>query len=105
MPIEAIPHELEQLHDRQRMSGDTGGAIRVRAAKRKFRILKRENNIPVLGWCEYCNAEFAADPETIGQPKDAHAHIQKQFIAHKCKRPGVGKNTVRIVSETAPESH
>jgi hypothetical protein len=58
----------------------------VRAAKRKFRIVKRENNIPVLGVCEYCNTEFAADPETIGRPKDAHAHIQKQFIAHNCKR-------------------
>jgi hypothetical protein len=31
------------------------------AAKRKFKIIKRENNIPVLGVCEYCNAEFAAD--------------------------------------------
>lgn len=105
MPVEAILREPEQLEDRQRMPGDSGGAIRLRAAKRKFRILKRENNIPVLGWCEYCSAEFAVDPETIGQPKDAHAHIQKQFVAHICKRPGVGKNTVRMVSETAPESH
>jgi hypothetical protein len=55
-------------------------------AQRKFRIAQRETNIPVLGVCEYCNAEFAADPETISRPKDAHAHIQKQFIAHKCKR-------------------
>jgi len=38
-------------------------------AKRKFRIVKRENNFPVLGVCEYCNAEFAADPETIGRPR------------------------------------
>ena len=73
-------------------------------AKRKFRIVKRENNIPVLGVCEYCNAEFAADPETIGRPKDAHAHIQKQFIAHKCKRLDASQNAVRIVSERA-ESH
>lgn len=56
--------------------------------KRKFRIVKRENNIPVLGVCEYCNAEFTADPETIGRPQDAHAFIQKHFIAHECKRPG-----------------
>jgi len=54
--------------------------------KRKFRIVKRENNIPVLGVCEYCNAEFTADPETIGRPQDAHVFIQKQFIAHECKR-------------------
>ena len=73
-------------------------------AKRRFRIVKRENNIPVLGVCEYCNAEFTADPETIGRPKDAHAYIQKQFIAHQCKRPRAGKNVVRIVSEAA-ESH
>jgi hypothetical protein len=101
MAIEAILHEVEQLHDRQRTSCDTGGAISlcVRAAKRKFRIVKRENNIPVLGLCEYCNAEFAADPKTIDQPKDAHAHLQKQFIAHKCKRFDASKNAVRIVSE------
>jgi hypothetical protein len=73
-------------------------------AKRKFRIVKRENNIPVLGVCEYCNAEFAADPETIGRPKDAHARIQKQFIAHKCKRLDASQNAVRIVSEGA-KSH
>jgi hypothetical protein len=101
MPFEAILNEVEQLHDRQRVSCDTGGAISVcvRAAKRKFRIVKRENNIPVLGVCEYCNAEFAAGPETIGRPKDAHAHIQKQFIAHKCKRLDASKNAVRIVGE------
>ena len=67
-----------------------------------FRIVKRENNIPVLGVCEYCNAEFAADPETIGRPKDAHAHIQKQFIAHKCTRLDASKNAVRIVGEECP---
>ena len=74
-------------------------------AKRKFRIVKRENNIPVLGVCEYCNAEFAADPETIGRPKDAHAHIQKQFIAHKCTRLDASQksqNTMRVVNEGAP---
>jgi hypothetical protein len=67
-------------------------------AKRKFRIVKRENNIPVLGVCECCYAEFAADPETIGRPMDAHAHIQRQFIAHKCKRLNASQNAVRIVS-------
>jgi len=101
MPIETTLHEVEPLHSRQPASCDTGGAtsVRVRAAKRKFRIVKREHNIPVLGVCEYCHAEFAADPATIGRPKDAHAYIQKQFIAHKCKRPDAGKNAVRIVSE------
>ena len=79
------------VQDAARPAGprDTDGAtsVSVRAAKREFRIVKRENNIPVLGVCEYCNAEFSADPETVGRPKDAHAHIQKQFISHKCKRP------------------
>jgi hypothetical protein len=55
-------------------------------AERKFRIVKRENNIPVLGVCEYCNAEFMADPATVGRPQDAHDFIQKQFVAHKCER-------------------
>jgi len=69
----------------------------------QYRIVKRKNNIPVLGVCEYCNAEFAADPETIGRPQDAHACIQKQFIAHKCKRLDASQNAVRIVSKG--ESH
>jgi hypothetical protein len=55
-------------------------------AKRKFRIVKREHNIPVLGVCECCNREFMADPVIIDRPQDAHAFIQKQFVAHKCKR-------------------
>ena len=81
MAFEAILNEVEQLHDRQRASCDTGGAtsVCVRAAKRKFRIVKRENNIPVLGVCECCNAEFAVDPETIGRPKDAHVHITEHI--------------------------
>ena len=100
MASEAILNEVEQLHDCQPAPREAGGAtsVRVKAANR-FRIVKRQNNIPVLGVCEYCHAEFAADPATIGRPKDAHAYIQKQFIAHKCKRPDAGKNAVRIVSE------
>ncbi len=68
-------------------------------AKRKFRIVKRENNIPVLGVCEHCTAEFTADPATICRPQDGHALIQKQFVAHKCKRSNVGQNALRIVRE------
>ena len=68
-------------------------------AKRKFRIVKRENNIPVLGVCEYCNAEFTADPETMGRPQDAHDFVQKQFVAHKCKRLGARRYRARSVSE------
>ena len=106
MPFEAILDEVEQPHDRQLAPCDTGGAtsVCVRAAKRKFRIVKRENNIPVLGVCEYCNAEFAADPETIGRPKDAHVHIQKQFIAHKCRRLDASKSRCGSWAKPA-ESH
>src|ERR1700687_1965348 len=102
MVFESIPNEVHQLPDRQRASCDTDG-VWVRAAKRKFRIVKRENNIPVLGVCEYCNAEFAADPETIGRARDAHAHIQKQFIAHQCKRPDALKRAARIIRESLKE--
>jgi hypothetical protein len=70
-------------------------------AKRKFKIVKRENNIPVLGVCEHCIAEFTVDPATIGRPQDAHAFIQKQFVAHNCKRSDAGQNVVRIVREGA----
>jgi hypothetical protein len=72
-------------------------------AKRKFRIVKRENNIPVLGVCEYCNAQFAADPETVGQAKDGHAHIQKQFIAHKCKSEDASQSDAQIGKEAAEQ--
>jgi len=61
-------------------------------AKRKFRIVKRENNIPVLGVCECCTSDFIADPATIGRPQDAHAFIQKQFVAHKCNGPDASLN-------------
>lgn len=48
--------------------------------KRNLRILKRARNIPVLGICESCKAQFAADPHNLGQ-----APIQQQFNAHKCR--------------------
>jgi hypothetical protein len=61
--------------------------------KRTFRIVKRENNVPVLGVCERCKAQFTARPESLAQAKDAHADIQTQFIAHTCKRLG---NALRV---------
>ena len=70
-------------------------------AKRKFIIVKRKNNIPVLGVCEYCNAEFMADPATIGGPRDGHAAIQKQFIAHNCERVDASQNAVRLTAFVA----
>jgi hypothetical protein len=50
-------------------------------AKRNLRIVKRIRNVPVLGICEYCNAQFSADPNT----GNAESAIQKQFNAHACK--------------------
>jgi hypothetical protein len=90
---------FHRIANRVRSLGNLG------MAKRKFRIVKRENDISVLGVCEYCNAEFAADPETIGRPKDAHAHVQKQFISHKCKQLDASQksqNAMRVVNEGAP---
>ena len=88
-----VQFKVLQDSNRVRSLGNLG------KTKRKFRIVKRANNIPVLGVCEYCNAEFIVDPETIGRPKDAHDRIQKQFIAHKCERLDVKKSAARIVSE------
>ena len=49
-------------------------------AKRSLRILKRVSNVPSLGICESCNAQFSADPRQLGQ-----AGVQRQFNAHKCE--------------------
>jgi hypothetical protein len=96
MALEAILNEVDLPH-REGAACDAGEATPVcaGAAVRKFRIVKREKNIPVLGVCVCCHAEFAADPETIGRPRDAHAHIQKQFVAHKCQRLDAGRNPPR----------
>jgi len=48
-------------------------------AKRSLRILKRVSNVPSLGVCESCNAQFSADPRQLGQ-----AGVQQQFNLHKC---------------------
>jgi hypothetical protein len=48
-------------------------------AKRSLRILKRVSNVPSLGVCESCNAQFSADPRQLGQ-----SGVQQQFNLHKC---------------------
>jgi hypothetical protein len=53
--------------------------------KRNLRIVKRSRNIPVRAICEFCNAEFSADPQSPGQLAGAQAALQQQFNAHKCK--------------------
>jgi hypothetical protein len=49
--------------------------------KRNLRIVKRVRNVPVLGICDLCNAQFTGDP---GQG-NAQSAIQSQFNAHKCE--------------------
>jgi hypothetical protein len=51
-------------------------------AKRNLRIVKRVRNVPVLGICEQCNAQFMGDPSQ----GNAQSAIQGQFNAHKCEK-------------------
>lgn len=53
----------------------------VSMPKRNLRIVKRVRNVPVLGICEHCNAQFSGDPN-MGNAQSA---IQEQFNVHKCK--------------------
>jgi hypothetical protein len=64
-------------------------------AKRNLRIVKRVRNVPVLGICEHCNAQFSGDPN-MGNAQSA---IQEQFNAHKCKSEDASQSAVRIVRE------
>jgi len=64
-------------------------------AKRKLRIVRRANNIPVLGVCEFCNMQFPSHHPVSGQ-SEAQAAIQQQFNAHKCERH-FAQNAARIV--------
>jgi hypothetical protein len=65
----------------------------VSMPKRNLRIVKRIRNVPVLGICEYCNAQFSGDPN-MGNAQSA---IQEQFNVHKCKPEGASQ--ARIVRE------
>ncbi len=67
-------------------------------AKRKLRIVRRANNIPMLGVCEFCNMQFPAHHPVSGQ-SEAQAAIQQQFNAHKCKREDFSQAAVRTVRE------
>ena len=53
--------------------------------KRSLRIVKRVRNVPVLGICEACNAQFSGDPGR----QNAQSAIQIQFNLHKCKTENV----------------
>ncbi|MBZ5574459.1 MAG: hypothetical protein LAO09_21590 [Acidobacteriia bacterium] len=63
--------------------------------KRNLRFVKRVRNVPVLGICEYCKAQFSGDP-AMGNAQSA---IQAQFNVHKCKPEDAGQPAARAVPE------
>jgi hypothetical protein len=70
-------------------------------ATRRFRIVKPQNNIPVLGVCEYCNAEFTADPQTVGRPQDAHSitpSLHRPRTVRRAQMQGAGRQPIRVRS-------
>jgi hypothetical protein len=68
-------------------------------AKQKLRIVERRKNIPVLGVCEFCNAQFPIHQPWKGGQSEAQAQIQQQFNAHKCKLVDSSQNALRVVRE------
>jgi len=65
--------------------------------QRQLRIVKRFANLPVLGVCECCNAQFSVHPD--GQITEGQPTIENQFDSHECKRLDTSQNAVRIVRE------
>jgi hypothetical protein len=61
--------------------------------RRSLRILKRVSNVPSLGTCESCHAQFSANPRQLGQ-----AGVQQQFNAHNCDATQIA---APIAQETA----
>jgi hypothetical protein len=86
-------HEVQTLVDRIEKNASA-------LSKRNLRIVKRVKNVPVLGVCEYCNAQFPADPHRLGQLGNAQSAIQEQFNAHKCKPEDANQAATRIVRES-----
>jgi hypothetical protein len=66
--------------------------------KRKLKIVRRTNNIPVMGACDVCKMQFQAHYPISGQSA-AQAAIQQQFNAHKCER--ATSNQVAAPAEAA----
>jgi hypothetical protein len=89
-------HEVQTLVDRIEKKASA-------LSKRNLRIVKRVKNVPVLGVCEYCNAQFPADPHRLGQLGDAQSAIQEQFNAHKCKPEDDSPAAARIVKEATED--
>ena len=67
--------------------------------KRTLRIVKRVRNVPVLGICEFCKAQFSGNPN-MGNAQSA---IQEQFNAHKCKPEDAGQPAATIAKATTPD--
>ena len=62
-------------------------------AKRNLRIVRDH---PLLGICEYCNAQFSSGLMPVEAAKD---DIQARFDAHKCEPEDVNQADARIVRE------
>jgi hypothetical protein len=72
--------------------------------EKKLRVVKQIEGVPVVGACERCNKQFAADPHVIGQLAMAKRGIQEQFEVHDCKPIDSIQNalwTVRRATESA----
>ncbi len=67
--------------------------------KRHLRIVKRVRNVPVLGICELCNAQFSGD---TGEG-NAQSAIQRQFNTHKCKPGEARQATARADKEASQD--
>jgi hypothetical protein len=67
--------------------------------KRTLRIVKRVRNVPVLGICESCHAQFSGNPN-MGNAQSA---IQEQFNAHKCKPENASQPAATVAKQTAPD--
>jgi len=66
--------------------------------KRTLRIVKRVRNVPVLGICESCQAQFSGNP-SMGNAQSA---IQEQFNAHKCKPESSSQPAAATAKVTTP---
>jgi len=64
-------------------------------AKRNLQIVKRVRNVPVLGICERCNAQFSGNPN-MGNAQSA---IQEQFNAHKCQSEDASQAAARVMKQ------
>ena len=61
--------------------------------KRNLRIVRET---PLLGVCEYCNAQFDSGLMPV---EAAKADIQERFNVHECERQDVAQDAARIVKE------